>query len=124
MMTPMARSTTLPLKANPLNSSNSDRAGLAGLRCRRSMDGSRLPGTGELLRDLAEKRRSQGQPRRQGSPGRQLDDAEAQDVGMLLHGLESRRSGDAVEVDDGDCLSALVLAADIHLGNVDSLVAQ
>ena len=43
---------------------------------------------------------------------------------MLLHGVESRRSGDAVEVDDADCLSPLVLAADIHLGNVDSLVSQ
>ena len=43
---------------------------------------------------------------------------------MLLQGVESRRSGDAVEADDADCLSPLVLAADIHLGNVDSLVAQ
>src|SRR5271157_451822 len=114
MITPMARSITFPLNAKFLNSSNSESACLVGFRSFRFMVD---PRAGSL-------NNSQGQPRRQGSPGRQLDDAETQDVGMLLHGIESRRSGDAVEVDDADCLSPLVLAADIHLGNVDSLVAQ
>src|SRR5208283_4538088 len=114
MITPTARSITFPLNANSLNSSNRENTCLAGFKSFRSM-----------VDPIASSRNeSQGQPRRQGSPGRQLDDAETQDVGMLPHGVERRRSGDAVEVDDADCLSPLVLAADIHLGDVDSLVAQ
>src|SRR5271157_3692533 len=99
MITPTARSITFPLNANSLNSSNMESACLAGIKSFRSMDGP----------IASSRNKSDGQPRRQGSPGRQLDDAQTQDVGMLLHGVESRRSGDAIEVDDADCISTLVL---------------
>ena len=56
--------------------------------------------------------------------GRQLDHAQAQDVGVLSHGFQGLAGGDAVEVDHADGLAPLVLAADVHLGDVDSLVAE
>src|SRR5271157_5727441 len=123
MITPTARSITFPLNANSLNSSNRENTCLAGFKENTCLAGFK---SFRSMDDpvASSRNESQGQPRRQGSPGRQLDDAETEDVGMLLQGVESRRSGDAVEVDDADCLSPLVLAADIHLGNVDSLVAQ
>ena len=43
---------------------------------------------------------------------------------MLADGFEGLRGGDAVEVDDADGLAALLLAADIHLGDIDPFVAQ
>ena len=55
------------------------------------------------------------------APRRQLDQAEAQDVGMLLDGVEGLGGGDAVEVDDADRLAALMLAADVHLGDVHAV---
>ena len=44
--------------------------------------------------------------------------------GCLPHLLERLRGGHAVEVDDADGLAPRLLAADVHLGDVDPLVAQ
>ena len=43
---------------------------------------------------------------------------------MLPHGFEGLGRGDAVEVDDADRLAPLLLAADVHLGDVDPFVAE
>ena len=44
--------------------------------------------------------------------------------GILRTASRALARGDAVEVDDADRLAPLLLAADVHLGDVDPLVAE
>ena len=43
---------------------------------------------------------------------------------MSLDGLQGLGRGCGVEVDDADGLAPLLFAADVHLGDVDALVAE
>src|SRR5208337_4167364 len=112
MITPIARSITFPLKANALNSSSSENARREGSSCRKSM------------RPWLRHQGSNRQPRRQNTAGGQLDDAQAENVWVGPKGLKRLGGGNAVQVHDADGLTPLLLAADVHLGDVDALITQ